>query len=115
MASPALLAIAVVMIAGFFGGSALLPMKYARDWKFENTWLLYSIFAYLLSPWLVALFTIPHLSDVYAAAGTKAVITLSPNEKALCDWPKPCTPRSSANGSRERWLPRKNWGARRTR
>ena len=26
-----------------------------------------------------------------AAAGTKAVITLSPNENALCDWPKPCT------------------------
>ena len=74
MASSALLAIAVVMIAGFFGGSALLPMKYARDWKFENTWLLYSIFAYLLSPWLVALFTIPHLSDVYAAAGTKACV-----------------------------------------
>jgi L-rhamnose-H+ transport protein len=74
MVPSAALAIIVVMVAGTFGGSALLPMKYAKGWKFENTWLLYSVVAYLLSPWLVAFATVPQLSEVYAAAGTKACV-----------------------------------------
>jgi L-rhamnose-H+ transport protein len=74
MASAAVLAIILVIMAGAFSGTALLPMKFTKGWKFENTWLLYSVIAYLLSPWIVALATVPHLGDVYAAAGIKACV-----------------------------------------
>jgi len=74
MAAPAALAILLVIVAGAFSGTALLPLKYTKGWKFENTWLLYSVIAYLVSPWIVALATIPHLSEVYFAAGTKACV-----------------------------------------
>jgi L-rhamnose-H+ transport protein len=74
MAAAALLAILLAIAAGAFSGTALLPMKYARSWKFENTWLLYSIIAYLISPWIVALATVPQLGEVYSAAGLKACV-----------------------------------------
>ena len=74
MASASVLALLVVIVAGAFSGTALLPMKYTKGWKFENTWLLYSIIAYLVSPWIVAVATVPHLSEVYAAAGAKACV-----------------------------------------
>ena len=70
MTNSALAGVFLVISAGAFSGTALLPMKYTGGWKFENTWLLYSICAYLLSPWIVAIVTVPHLADVYASAGT---------------------------------------------
>ena len=74
MMSAAASAIVIVIAAGAFGGTALLPMKYTNGWKFENTWLLYSVIAYLISPWAVAVATVPHLGEVYLAAGTKACV-----------------------------------------
>jgi L-rhamnose-H+ transport protein len=62
----------VVILAGAFTGSALLPMKFAAKWSFENVWLLYSICAYLVAPWIVAIATVPYLRDVYHAAGFAA-------------------------------------------
>jgi L-rhamnose-H+ transport protein len=60
-------------VAALLGGSTLAPMKFQRDWKFENTWLVYSLCAYVLSPWVVAIATVPRLWDVYAATGTKTI------------------------------------------
>jgi L-rhamnose-H+ transport protein len=74
MPSTAIIAIILVIMAGIFSGTALLPMKFTKGWKFENTWLLYSMIAYLISPWIVAVATVPHLGEVYLAAGTKACI-----------------------------------------
>src|ERR1700722_17984892 len=52
-------------------GSVLVPMKLVRGWAWENTWLVYSVCAYLASPWIVAFFSIPHLGAVYQHAGGK--------------------------------------------
>lgn len=51
----------LVLAAGILQGSFMLPMKYARRWAWENTWLVFSATAYLVWPWLFALLTIPHL------------------------------------------------------
>ena len=57
------------LLAGVVMGSVLVPMKYVRRWAWENTWLIYSVCAYLASPWIVAYFSIPHLAAVYGHAG----------------------------------------------
>jgi hypothetical protein len=72
MPPTAVIGIILVIMAGVFSGTALLPMKFTKSWKFENTWLLYSVIAYLISPGIVAVATVPHLGEVYLAAGTKA-------------------------------------------
>jgi L-rhamnose-H+ transport protein len=61
--------IGLVMLAGAFSGTALLPMKYTTQWKFENTWAVFSLCAYLIAPWMVALATVPEVFSIYAAVG----------------------------------------------
>jgi L-rhamnose-H+ transport protein len=58
--------VAITVCAGGVGSSTLMPSKYVREWKWENTWLVYSSLAYLLFPWLSAVLTVPHLAAVYA-------------------------------------------------
>jgi L-rhamnose-H+ transport protein len=45
-------------------------MKYLRKRPFENIWLLYSTFAYLVLPWVFALATIPHLISTFEHTST---------------------------------------------
>jgi L-rhamnose-H+ transport protein len=44
-----------VLLGGILQGSVLLPMKFTRKWRWENTWTGFSAVAYLLSPWILAL------------------------------------------------------------
>lgn len=66
--------VGLAVLAGVLSGTVLVPMKYTTGWLFENTWLVYSLCAYLLSPWVVALATVPNLGEVYAAAGLAACV-----------------------------------------
>ena len=63
--------IILILVAGFLQGTFMLPIKYARRWEWENTWLGFSLSAYLVFPWLVAGLTVPHLKEV--VAGTSGV------------------------------------------
>lgn len=54
-----------------------MPMKYVRKWPWENTWLVYSLFAYLLFPWFAAILTVPHLFSVYRESGPGVVLIVS--------------------------------------
>jgi L-rhamnose-H+ transport protein len=56
-----------ILLAGVLQGSVLTPMPYLRKWSWENTWLIYSIFAYLLLPWPFALWTVPKLFSTFTA------------------------------------------------
>jgi len=64
----------IILTAGIVGSATLLPMKFVRDWKWENTWLLYSLLAYFVCPLAVAWHTIPSLLSVYEAAGWPVLI-----------------------------------------
>ena len=57
-----------ILIAGLTQGAFPLPMKFVRKWKWEHLWLVYSVIAFLLLPWITAWATVPHLTAVYAAA-----------------------------------------------
>ncbi|MCX6623268.1 MAG: hypothetical protein NTY38_19825 [Acidobacteria bacterium] len=55
----------LTLIAGLLGGSVLAPLKRMRLWPFQNSWAVYSVWAYLIMPWVVAFATIPHLISIY--------------------------------------------------
>ncbi len=56
----------IVVLAGVFQGSCLAFSKWMRGWAWENYWLVFSAFAYLICPWALAFATVPHLGEVYA-------------------------------------------------
>ncbi|MGO8792385.1 MAG: L-rhamnose/proton symporter RhaT [Terriglobia bacterium] len=58
--------IIVILLAGFFQGTCMLPLKYTVRWSWENTWLGFSSTAYLIFPWLLALLTVPRLGEILA-------------------------------------------------
>jgi L-rhamnose-H+ transport protein len=66
--------LAVVLLAGLFQGSFLLPSKWMRGWAWENYWLLFAASAYLVCPWALAVATIPNLAEVYRGAPPGAVL-----------------------------------------
>lgn len=59
----------LLLVAGIMNASFTVPMKFTRNWAWENTWLAWSFFALVLLPPVVTLATVPHLGDVYRDAG----------------------------------------------
>lgn len=58
----------LVLLGGFLQGSFALPMKRMARWRWENTWLVYSVVAMLILPWAIAAATVPNLGA--ALSGT---------------------------------------------
>jgi len=56
--------IAGVLIGGFLNGSWVLPMKRMSRWRWENTWLVFSVMGLIVVPWAVALVTVPQLGNI---------------------------------------------------
>jgi hypothetical protein len=44
----------LVLLGGLLNGSFYVPMKRMPLWRWENTWLIYSIFAMIVIPWGLA-------------------------------------------------------------
>lgn len=63
----------LVLVAGAFQGTFLLPMKYIRKWDWENSWLGFSLMAYLLFPWALAAVTVPHLKSALLDTDPSAI------------------------------------------
>lgn len=60
--------IGLTVIAGAMAGNCMLPMKFARRWRWENIWLVFSILSLLVLPWGLAFALVRHLLQVYRAA-----------------------------------------------
>jgi L-rhamnose-H+ transport protein len=67
----------LVVLAGVLNGLFLLPVKLTRGWRWENAWIVYSLVAMLIVPWIAALVTIPGLATVYRGAATSILIMLA--------------------------------------
>src|SRR5208337_1842745 len=65
---------AVIFISGALNGAFPLPMKYTRQWKWENTWLVFAATALLIIPWVLAAGFVPHLGDVYRGVSSRALL-----------------------------------------
>jgi len=58
--------IALNLLAGLMAGNCMLPMKFNRTWKWENTWLVFSLVSLVILPWILALCFVNHLLEVYS-------------------------------------------------
>ena len=66
--------IVTLIIAGVTNASFTMPMKYTRKWAWENTWLVWTVFALVVLPFATALVTIPNLSMVYHSATLSIIL-----------------------------------------
>ena len=71
------LGLCLLVLAGAMNGSFTLPMKFTRQWAWENTWLVWTLFALGLFPPLLTLSTVPSLNQVYAQAGLEPVVIVA--------------------------------------
>jgi len=68
--------ILLLILAGAMNGSFTLPMKFAHRWAWENTWLIWTIYALVLFPPVVTLATVPGLRDLYSNASGGVLLTV---------------------------------------
>lgn len=68
------LGMGIIVISGILNGGFALPMKYARQWKWENTWLVFSIVGVFFLPWFMAFRFVPHLAEVYQSVPTRVLV-----------------------------------------
>ena len=57
--------IGLALIAGVMAGNSMLPMKFAKRWSWENTWLVFSVVSLVVIPWCLAVGAVDNLSSVY--------------------------------------------------
>ena len=67
----------LLVIAGIMNGSFTLPMKFTRQWAWENTWLVWTIWALVIFPPAMTFLTVPHLSAVYSAVPVMVIVTVA--------------------------------------
>ncbi len=66
----------LVLIAGFFQGSFILPMTLTKKWEWEHSWGTFSLFGMLIFNWLLAFLLIPNILSIYQSVESKDIITL---------------------------------------
>lgn len=63
-----------VLLGGIMEGSFALPMRLAKRWRWENTWMVYSAVGLVVIPWAVAGATVPHLLRVYSSVSSRTIL-----------------------------------------
>jgi L-rhamnose-H+ transport protein len=66
--------IALTILAAVINGNFALPLKRSRKWAWENSWALYSLVAFWIVPWGLALFTVPELVRTYSSLSSSQVL-----------------------------------------
>ena len=64
----------LVVAAGAMVGNFMLPFKRQRTWKWENTWLVFTVVALVAIPLAVAFATAPNLLAIYAACTARDLL-----------------------------------------
>jgi L-rhamnose-H+ transport protein len=72
MTASAWAGLALSIVAGVMAGNCMLPAKFARSWKWENIWLIFSVVSLVILPWSLALSLVGHLGETY--------LSLSPSQ-----------------------------------
>ncbi|MBI5282384.1 MAG: hypothetical protein HY858_11935 [Candidatus Solibacter usitatus] len=57
----------LTLAAGIAAGNCMLPMKFSRGWRWENTWLVFSLVSLVALPWGIAAVFTGHLAEIYGS------------------------------------------------
>lgn len=57
--------LAMILVAGVMAGNCMLPMKFARHWHWENTWLVFSLISLVVLPCGLALLLAGDVLEIY--------------------------------------------------
>lgn len=68
-----LFGLSLAILGGGLQGGMLWPMKYMDKWEWENSWLGFTVAAYLLAPWVLAFWSVPGLLDALARVTPKTM------------------------------------------
>jgi len=66
----------IVVFSGILLGSFSLPMKKTTKWSWEAVWLIWSLCALVIVPWLIAMKTVPNLFGVFANASAMELVMI---------------------------------------
>ncbi len=64
----------LTLVAGLFSGSCMLPLKLAKRWPWENTWLVFTVVSLVILPWTLAFVLVHNVFAVYAALPATAFV-----------------------------------------
>jgi L-rhamnose-H+ transport protein len=64
----------LTVVAGTSVGFSMWPLKWARSWRWENFWLVFSLFSLIVFPIGLALSVVPHLAVAYASLSLQEVL-----------------------------------------
>lgn len=64
----------LTLVAGLCSGSSMLPMKFAKRWPWENTWLVFTMVSLAILPWALAFTLLHNVFAVYAALPADAFV-----------------------------------------
>jgi L-rhamnose-H+ transport protein len=56
------LGVILLAIGGLAAGSFYIPLKKVKGWAWESYWIVNGFFSWIITPWIVALITVPNLT-----------------------------------------------------
>jgi L-rhamnose-H+ transport protein len=71
------LGLLLVFAGGMLNGSFAAPLKKLPAWRWENSWLIYSLTGLLIVPWIVAFATVPSLVGVYQHSSFGVIVKVA--------------------------------------
>jgi L-rhamnose-H+ transport protein len=70
------LAFSLVLIAGIFQGTFVLPMTMTKRWEWEHTWATFSLLGMLVFNWILTLIFIPDILAIYSSIPSQDILIL---------------------------------------
>jgi L-rhamnose-H+ transport protein len=67
----------LVLAAGLFQGTFILPMTLVRKWSWEHTWATFSLLGMFVFNWIITLLLVPNIFAVYAASPRRDLALLA--------------------------------------
>jgi len=67
----------LILVAATMNGAFALPMKSMPDWRWENTWMVWTIASLWVLPPVVALASIPGLAEIYRVPPAQALVKMA--------------------------------------
>lgn len=66
----------LILLAALMNGAYAIPMRFMRQWRWENIWLIWTILSLWLFPLAIAWAAVPHPLESYAGTSSSALLRM---------------------------------------